>query len=185
MAFLKDGTEHHHHQLDSHDLYRQLLSTDLKLSDYKQILKIFFEWQITMHSRVNSLSSDNISFLNEPMIERLKIDLNNLNIPIVIQNKFKSANYSTAYQLGVLYVLQGATLGGQIIAPKVEKTLARNDITAYLRGPKENTYKFWEETSKFINTTLVDDESKHEALTGAKESFDYMLELTHAMQGAA
>ena len=184
---LQEATHYQHKQLDSHRLYRQLFLPTLSTDIYAQILQNFYQWHVLMQSRLVGLDADQFPFIQEPILSRLQLDFQNMGTffkhrmhEIPVQN-----HYSYAYQLGALYVVQGASMGGQIIAPKVEKLLQRQDVTNYFRGARARTAELWQQTLQHLEQALDNPLLIEQAVQGAQESFLLMMEVTHLNEEAA
>lgn len=85
-------------------------------------------------------------------------------------------NQSPEYQdapsaLGALYVIEGSTLGGRLLATRIEQELGLRAGCGYsfLRGYGEENGRMWRELSVHVNR-LTEDESERAALT-AQETF--------------
>jgi heme oxygenase len=77
-----------------------------------------------------------------------------------------------ARRLGVMYVMEGSTLGGQLIARHVERVLGLSEGqgNAYFRGHGARTGTMWKEFCEVLQTRVPDSEA--EAVMGAaKEMF--------------
>ena len=63
--------------------------------------------------------------------------------------------------LGAMYVLEGSTLGGQVIARHVERVLGltAGQGNAYFRGHTEQTGQLWKEFCDALRTKLPDSEA--------------------------
>lgn len=74
--------------------------------------------------------------------------------------------------LGVMYVMEGSTLGGQLIARHVETSLhlSKGQGDAYFRGHGDRTGTLWKEFCEVLETRVSDDHS-HVVVTGAKAMF--------------
>ncbi len=81
---------------------------------------------------------------------------------------------STLYEaLGAMYVLEGSTLGGQVITKMLKQNLNVNDTTYlnFFSGYGEETQKMWGSFMATLNK-YAEDESKHdEIITAAIETF--------------
>jgi|GEM_PF-1145866 len=88
----------------------------------------------------------------------------------------KMANASRAFALGIHYVVEGSTLGAQFIAPRVEQSLGRNDITHFYRGYGSNVMSRWRDTLEILNHALLSDEEQQLAISGAQAAFGLMLD---------
>jgi heme oxygenase len=74
--------------------------------------------------------------------------------------------------LGAMYVMEGSTLGGQLIARHVERVLklTAGQGSAYFRGHKEQTGKLWKELCDVLQTKVPDSETDA-VIAGAKAMF--------------
>lgn len=88
----------------------------------------------------------------------------------------KMAKASRAFALGIHYVVEGSTLGAQFIAPRVEQSLGRNDVTRFYRGYGHNLMSRWRNTQDTLNSELVGDEALQLAISGAQGAFGLMLD---------
>jgi heme oxygenase (biliverdin-IX-beta and delta-forming) len=74
--------------------------------------------------------------------------------------------------LGAMYVMEGSTLGGQLIARHVERVLdlAPGQGDAYFRGHNERTGRLWKEFCDVLQTKVPDSETDA-VISGAKAMF--------------
>jgi heme oxygenase len=175
---LKEATHSLHKELDTHPLNRKLLSNDLDIDSYRQILTNLYHWQHYMQPRVSRLSLQTFHFLQVPAMKFLEKDMSNLEMTKPLTYPHSGQAIGTfGYQLGCLYVLQNASLGGQVIAPKVEKTLQMEDICHYFWGPKEQTMPYWRQTDQALERAGKDKEIFEDMIIGAQESIQEMITL--------
>jgi heme oxygenase len=78
----------------------------------------------------------------------------------------------TAAVLGAMYVMEGSTLGGQLIARHVEQVLGLmpGRGNAYFRGHQERTGNLWKELCELLRTNVPDSETDA-AIVGARAMF--------------
>jgi heme oxygenase (biliverdin-IX-beta and delta-forming) len=74
--------------------------------------------------------------------------------------------------LGAMYVMEGSTLGGQLIARRVELVLklTPGQGNAYFRGHNERTGKLWKEFCDALRTNVPDTETEA-VIAAAKAMF--------------
>lgn len=87
----------------------------------------------------------------------LKRDLALLNYDINIQNILPCNNWSFAKVVGGMYVLEGSTMGGQILSKRLDYLKAIH----YFEGYGKNTMKNWEDFSLFINNYAQENPEQH------------------------
>ena len=132
-AYLKQATRTEHQQLDQHPRLSPLMHSALQLSDYQCALTGLYGGQVALEAAVQAgLERLELAYplvLRSPALVRdlgaLNVALPNLNCllhPRILQTS--TLNIRTASQLiGALYVLEGAKLGGQVIARNVQRRL--------------------------------------------------------------
>jgi heme oxygenase len=74
--------------------------------------------------------------------------------------------------VGAMYVMEGSTLGGQLIARHLVRVLGLEDGhgNAYFRGHGERTGAMWKEFCQVVRTQVADEETDG-AIEGAKAMF--------------
>jgi heme oxygenase len=79
---------------------------------------------------------------------------------------------SEAGFLGAMYVMEGSTLGGQLIARHLEKTLglAAGNGYSYFQGHGAETGRLWREFCDVLQTRVPDAES-HKVIQAAQQMF--------------
>jgi heme oxygenase len=85
---------------------------------------------------------------------------------------YASKEAGPASLLGAMYVMEGSTLGGQLIARHVELVLGltAGQGNAYLRGHNERTGQPWKEFCNVLRTKVPDSETDA-AIAAAKAMF--------------
>lgn len=176
-ADLKENTSRAHAQLDNSPMLCQLMSSDLSLKQYCDVLSAMYVW----FTEAEKLSSHYFSSFNELQFIQdkanlIKQDLQQLNMCDVetlltrfdrpclkeIDNLYKA--------LGLLYVLEGSTLGGSVIAPHVSKHFQRKDLTKFYQCYGNKKRENFMQTLNFIDAQVRCD-NKFDVILGAKEAF--------------
>lgn len=177
MAKLKEATREQHEGTEqSVSIMDQMFSID----NYKTLLSKFYRFYSSMETELVKLDLKKYGyeFADRLKTSKLETDLKNLGI-------WDEAKMLPAFQktpkvdspekaFGCLYVLEGATLGGQIIKRHLKEHL---DLTSdnggsFFNGYGEKTGEMWKEfiqiTTDFANSAN-DDET---IIQTAKETFD-------------
>lgn len=80
-----------------------------------------------------------------------------------------------AEMLGALYVIEGSSLGGQVIAKRLHENLGLGeDKTAFYRSYGADTGKLWQELKGFLDSQELNDEQRASAVHGARTLFGAM-----------
>jgi heme oxygenase (biliverdin-IX-beta and delta-forming) len=112
----------------------------------------------------------------KPDAERIRFDLNQLQPGYVIKSREnvivpRVDSYERA--LGVLYVLEGSTLGGQIITGMLTKQLGTSDaaIFTYYNPYGDGTSNHWQAFKDRLNQPLTDTQ-RQQVTAAANETFE-------------
>ncbi|MGO4821679.1 MULTISPECIES: biliverdin-producing heme oxygenase [unclassified Flavobacterium] len=174
LETIKQATKSHHSSVEK-ILVRKLKNLSSK-EDYATLLYQLYGFyntvEATVHSLINSSIVPDIS--QRKHVENLKSDLNSLGRTVEnIENPFAETIDSISTAIGVLYVIEGSTLGGQIIASMLKKQIPslNNNQLSYFLSYGEKTMSMW---SSFKNNydiiLLTIDENS--VVEGAKETFE-------------
>lgn len=84
--------------------------------------------------------------------------------------------------LGALYVLEGSTLGGQVISKMLKNSLGfeNNDSLAFFSGYGDDTENRWAIFSDIMNKHVVGPTTQNETVSGANETF---IKFRHWVEG--
>ena len=157
------------------------------LEDYGKLLERLFLFYNPLESKVHQYIDQAIL----PDIEKRKHtqwilkDLKALNYNANTSTESKTQQItSTAYAVGVLYVMEGSTMGGQIISKMLKKQLGANTSTYYFDSYSDETMDMWLSFKNSIAQyeTHLD---KEEVFKGANETFSSLkewLELTSILE---
>jgi heme oxygenase len=77
-----------------------------------------------------------------------------------------------AFSLGALYVIEGSTLGGSVIAPKLEKTLDSSHALTFYQCYGVQKFDNFIATMKLIESHISSKTDKNDLLNGAVFTFD-------------
>lgn len=171
---LKEATKDLHAELDSMPAMRQLMRQDLTLDQYSEVLLHLESWLHEMSAHLHLRSRPSFAAIDRKLIA-LRTDLENLgeSRPTL---KLHLASTDPYYALGVHYVIEGSTMGARILAPRIETTLGRTDITHFYRLYGEDTLANWAETIDLLEQELVDQCQRDRAVEGASTAFRSLIE---------
>lgn len=175
---LKLQTSDAHKSLDSNALLIELMSPSLNQALYAHILDAMQQWFFIAEK---ILANQLCEFLDLAYMQGkhalLLQDLNHLKYPCTrnvnsnLFAGFESSIDSVYKALGLLYVVEGSTLGGMVIAPRVKKTLGADTATAFYSCYGKNKVSNFASTLSFIDNAICDKSQIEEAVTGALVSF--------------
>jgi heme oxygenase len=188
---LRVATHPCHLQLNQHTLLAKLIQRDLTLSAYHRVLVAYFHLYQAVENRINQylqlhpnlfdysernklpwLSYD-LSFFHDDLRE---LDYKKLQITTFPEIK------DTGQLVGILYTLEGSTLGGQVIS----RNLAENHgLTAtrgacFFNGYGERTLTMWQDFLSFAESISKNVNACQAAVESACQTFQLF---EHALNG--
>lgn len=155
---LKTYTKTAHHEIESLLNYTD---PNLSLEDYKKILKKLYSFYYPLELKLSALfkSTKLDIFEGRKKIHLLKADLIALDCTareiseIGLCTDFPCVN-SVAEAMGTLYVIEGSTLGGQILKKHFETQFDLNSQkgAAFFSGYQEKTGLMWKHFVQFLES---------------------------------
>lgn len=177
---LKRETSVLHRELDTLPQMRRLMSPELTEQSYTETLTVLFNWTQEASAKLRGLQLPHYA---QPQLKlrALQQDLQMLHQPTTQLPQVVSET-DAEFALGILYVIEGASMGARILAPRIEATLKRSDITRYYRLYGEQTLAHWQSTTNWLNRELGDEASYQRARNGADWAFNLLIEHFRCMQ---
>jgi heme oxygenase len=167
--------------LENHQQVEKLLVGKMKnirsTEDYVELLKMFYSYFSGLEQIIKPfISGDHLSdYEQRRKSEAIAYDIkilggsvsafaNTDQLPIINNN---------LQAFGALYVMEGSTLGGKIIAGVLQKHLKFNDDEglSFFTGYGENSMQMWETFKQALNTIVKSDEDEVEVVYAANETF--------------
>ncbi|MBW8523240.1 biliverdin-producing heme oxygenase [Chryseobacterium chendengshani] len=167
-----------------HDAAEKLLSADkifnktFTLEDYKKIINTNYLMLLHSEEKIFRMLSENFSeklYLNKriklPLIEK---DL--VSLALESQMATRNLEFANEYEaLGAMYVIEGSTLGGNVIAKQLSKTKGFDEVTFNFFGCyQESTGPMWKNFKEVLDAEVAE-ENYEEALSGAKKLYMFLL----------
>ncbi len=176
---LRQATRPAHQRLDRLPLLRRLLATDLTLSHYRQALQTLAWLHLPLHATLTEALTryyPTSSYRLSPRVEWLQHDLQQLQIALPTEPPPPPPQATSgAMVVGQIYVVEGSTLGGAVIAQAVARslTIGPHNGGAFLHGHGAESGEAWQRFWRFAETSCPAHESE-DAVIGACKLFDYM-----------
>lgn len=173
---LKNQTANAHKNLEKLSASSSILSPDLQLSDYCHYLALMYDVHKSTQDHIFPLLSAVFPDLEKRKKNHLiENDLDFLNYKITKSNAvFRNYDISIPFAIGILYVVEGSTLGGRFILKNVETipVLSNMSGVSYFTGYGNRTGSYW----KGFLSALTDYQQQHncedEIIEGAVYAFD-------------
>jgi heme oxygenase len=184
---LKTLTHPFHDELEATELAKSLANATIELDDYANYLHKMHQLHNEIEKKLQSFkefSHYSIDTSKRSRSDFLKKDLKSLNANNKEVSSFNlEIEWSFPVAIGVMYVLEGSTMGGQILKERLKKLPVENahTITNYFDGYGAQTMKLWQEYSLFLEKYVQ--ENPHDSskiILGACAMFLKMQELMHA-----
>ncbi len=184
LQVLKQETSFLHKEAEEKNPAKYIIKNSITLEQYKAFLLQNYTLYKTLEDLLiynkNLLTAPFQKFVSNQKSEALKKDLSNLNI-FLNDTKPLTINFSNNYEslLGVMYVIEGSMLGGQIIKNQIKKCEDLKNIPEqFFFGDASRTIQLrW---SQFCKTLLEDSFTKEEveqAVLSAKNTFLFFIEV--------
>jgi heme oxygenase len=179
MLELRNGTQDLHSRIEASPHLSGLMSSQVKLGDYVQALELLLRFYADCEARlVLGLSQYYPDFNYIHRLPLLSRDLRELGIlsPDNL-NENISPVQDKAEILGVLYVVEGSTLGGQIISRHLQDKLGPQIAKAlhFYTLDGKMLPDHWTNVKRLIRDNLNDNEQIEQAVGSAREVFISLL----------
>lgn len=179
---LRDGTHAAHVRLNQHPLLHGLVKPGYPLNRYLLLLVAYYHFYKAVEARIDQFSGAAalaFSYEDRRKLPWLETDLRHFGIDPAFASNLPGARLavrevlSVGEMLGLLYTIEGSTLGGQVIAKHLDQHLGlRADNGArFFSGYADDTRCRWRELEVFMEATLVDERTQTQAIERARETF--------------
>lgn len=179
---LREATHHHHVKLNQHSLLAGLMQPHYPLNHYQSLLCIYYQLYRLLEERIRAFLKshpDSFEYDDRYKVPWLIKDLAYFKIdPLILTPLSQSATnflmIETFGQLvGVLYVVEGSSLGGQMIAQILAKNhgFSQDSGSCFFTGYGENTQTFWQGFITFADTLTGDKCQCQLAIEAASQTF--------------
>ncbi|MDQ1161110.1 heme oxygenase [Chryseobacterium sp. SORGH_AS 447] len=176
--YLKQHTAEYHDAAEKLFNSKKIFNKTFTLEDYKKIIGT--NYLMLLHSEDQIFSS-----LSDQLAEKLNLE-NRKKLPLIekdlaslaLENRTAVHNLEFTSEneaLGALYVIEGSTLGGNVIAKQLSKTEGFDEVTFNFFGCyQENTGPMWKNFKEVLDTE-VKEQNYDEVLSGAKKLYTFLL----------
>jgi heme oxygenase (biliverdin-IX-beta and delta-forming) len=167
---LRSKTAHSHQLIEQNSVSQSLMSQGVTMTQYVQYLKSMYGFVYGFEKQVFPFLKHNelLQIEDRRKVHLIQADLALLNHtaaqPYVIDELFSTHYQTVAAALGGMYVLEGSTLGGQIINRHLSKVLGDSVAgkTTYLTAYAGQTGSMWKVFLQLLceagATTAIEDE---------------------------
>jgi len=175
LGTLKTKTAASHKRLEKLPVSSSILSSEMKIQDYTRYLMLMYDVHHSVEEQVFPL----LEHVFEDLTDRTKKylieeDLAYLHYPQpVAKSVFNTENITVAFACGILYVIEGSSLGGRFILKNVESVpgLHEGKGVSYFTGYGNKTGSRWNNFLKVL-TKFEEENNGEEIIKGAIYAFD-------------
>ncbi|RZJ51561.1 MAG: hypothetical protein EOO19_00235 [Chryseobacterium sp.] len=173
---LKTQTADSHKKLERLPVSASILSPDMKIEDYIHYLSLMHDVHESTENVIFPLLIDTIDDLEQRKKKQLiEQDLKFLDYNKTIStNVFQVTDSSIAFALGILYVIEGSTLGGRFILKNVSTNpkLSGDHGISYFNGYGDKTGSYWKNFLNMLSEYEQNHNCADEIIEGAVYAFD-------------
>ncbi|MBV8328732.1 biliverdin-producing heme oxygenase [Chryseobacterium sp.] len=176
--YLKQNTADYHDAAEKLFNSEKIFNKTFTLEDYKKIIHTNYLMLLHSEDQIFSSLSDKYSqklqlnerkklYLIEKDLKSLSLDNQEITNPLELNNEHEA--------FGAMYVIEGSTLGGNVIAKQLSKTEGFDEVTFNFFGCyQENTGPMWKSFKEVLDTEIKE-ENYDEVLSGAKKLYSFLL----------
>ncbi len=174
-VFLKEQTKQQHDDTEEKLKSKKIFDKSYTLEDYKTLLihnyQLIRRYEPQIKEKLKSYPELKLELRSK--IDALKVDLNNLNITVENENMTQNLE-NEAEAFGAMYVMEGSTLGGNVIAKQLKRNPEFENLEFnYFGIYGENTGRLWQEFKSIIDENIT--EKHYDAcLIGAKKAYELL-----------
>jgi len=174
-AYLKEKTKNHHDETEENLQSQKIFDKSYTIEDYKKLLihnyKLISRYEPQISEKLKNHPDLNLHLRKK--IDALKTDLQNLNISTKTDQLTQNLD-NEAEAFGALYVMEGSTLGGNVIAKQLKKNPNFEDVEFnYFGMYAENTGTFWNEFKTVLDREIAEDHYE-DCVNGAKKAYQLL-----------
>ncbi|WP_294334003.1 biliverdin-producing heme oxygenase [uncultured Chryseobacterium sp.] len=176
--YLKQHTAVYHDAAEKLFNSKKIFDRTFTLEDYKKIIGTNYLMLLHSEDKIFQNLSDDIAgklqLENRKKLALIEKDLSGLSLePESVSHDLEFTGENEA--LGALYVIEGSTLGGNVIARQLSKTEGFDGVTFNFFGCyRENTGPMWKSFKEVLDAE-VDEQNYDEVLSGAKKLYNFLL----------
>lgn len=194
---LKQQTQAHHHRLNQHPLLKGLLTRDLTLGQYQQVLRAYAQLYPIIEEQIERYLAEHPTVFDYTPRRKshwLTADLawfSATDPATTFHGKFELTFpriESLGQFFGVLYVIEGSTLGGQQIAKALVSyhQLTQDQGARFFYGYGDQSWSLWEAFLLDLETALQEECEYARAAQAAEQTFEaFLAVLDQSVSGAA
>ncbi len=177
---LRRATQHAHATLEENGCMRRLMAPEVTINDYALVLQAFAAWHGQLEQLLSDLPTiDPDAHRRQSKAQWLASDLKALadnygsalpNAPPFSTSGFERPK-NTASMLGMAYVVEGATLGGEIISRHLKKCFGPEIPMQFFTAYGSERSILWQRFQSLLDRYVSDQATLQTAIDTANKTF--------------
>lgn len=172
---LRSQTRNAHTRLESLPVSASITSNNISILDYAHYLQLMHAVILETENKIFPVLSGVITDIDERRkLQWIENDLQQIGSgPKSFGTVFKT-ELSLPFALGVMYTVEGSTMGGRYILKNIESVLGLNENQGakYFAGYGHATGKFWKNFLNFLTDYESQTGNTNEIIAGAQYAFE-------------
>lgn len=183
---LKVHTRRDHDATEESLRSREILTGSFSLAQYRRLIETMFIFHAKYEERIFSMAKKIIppdfDLAARRKLPALQHDVKALDIN-VSTDRTSPLDLDEFNALGFLYVMEGSSLGGQVILKSISRLpdIASKNALHYYSGYGERTGTMWLEFKNVLDNIQTDERSRKQVIEGASSAFREIM-LLHSQE---
>ncbi|KQR92491.1 heme oxygenase [Chryseobacterium sp. Leaf180] len=176
--YLKQNTAHYHDAAEEKFNSKKIFSKTFTLEDYRKMIgsnhKMLHDSEDEIFEMLTEKFGKKLQLEDRRKLSLIEKDADSLKLPKLKEDS--DLKFENEYEaLGAMYVIEGSTLGGNVIAKQLSKTEGFEEVTFHFFGCyRENIGAMWKNFKEVMDAE-VKEEHFAEVLKGAKKQYSHLL----------
>lgn len=176
-TLLKQATATAHANLEQLPISSSIMKPDVTMAEYSRYLQVMYQVINEVEKRFFHVVSSVFSDMNlRAKSDLIKEDLKKIGgIPEAKSSLiFDSADKSTAFIVGIIYVVEGSTLGGRYMLKNINSVIdfGGQNATTFLDGYGNTTGSMWKKFANELSEFEAVTKSSSDIIAGAQHAFE-------------
>ena len=177
---LKTETRYLHDLTEEKFNSKKIFESTFSLEDYRKLLLynyfLISNFEDAVFSLIPTDAAQKIQLEKRRKLKLIETDLQNLGTELP-PHEFSVTVNSEAEAWGVFYVMEGSTLGGNMIAKQLSKNEEFKIVNfSYFRCYGEHTGSYWKSFKEVLDQQVAP-EKFEECIAGANKAYRFLLDL--------